>query len=444
MIRSAILLLAVVAILDRAYPVSGEGMPFERNVAPEHFPERLKNNPGQPLDKGFLDVTKPPYNARGDGVTDDTDAIQQALDDGFEFNFVVFLPQRTYLVSHPLVCIQRAVTTEGKIAPLMPRGEAIGSQRKFGHLLVGSALGGKRPTIKVKDGSLGDKELFFFRFQGTEAGYDASRLYIATLRGMNIDMRGNPKAIAITIDGAQHCVIEDVNIVGDFFTGVRDLPGSGGGVVNLTIHGGRVGIEQTQYRPNPTLIGVRLIGQSECGLKVTESRGPVILVGFQITSPQSPSPDYRAVYGKNTRTIWGDHGMGNLCLIDGAIKVTGAASKAIYNYAQDFVVRNVYIKAATMIESGLYQQPGQVVAGDPARWKKISEYDYTSAMDKAYVYPDDRTLWHGDTDVIYQTPAVDENPPDDLVTRHTWSVMPVGRMPASLISSKTMAPHRNT
>tara|TARA_Y100001933_G_scaffold262036_1_gene318174 strand:- start:224 stop:3595 length:3372 start_codon:yes stop_codon:yes gene_type:complete len=53
-----------------------------------------------PSDAGFTDVTLPPYNAAGDGVTDDTAAIQQAIND---HTGVIYLPNGTYKVSDRLV-----------------------------------------------------------------------------------------------------------------------------------------------------------------------------------------------------------------------------------------------------------------------------------------------------------------------------------------------------
>ena len=51
---------------------------------------------------GIIDVTKAPYNAKGDGVTDDTDAIQKALSDNPNRQAVIYLPNGVYLVSRQL------------------------------------------------------------------------------------------------------------------------------------------------------------------------------------------------------------------------------------------------------------------------------------------------------------------------------------------------------
>jgi hypothetical protein len=47
---------------------------------------------------GVINVKDAPYNAKGDGVTDDTAAIQQAIDVGSQ----IFLPKGTYLISDSL------------------------------------------------------------------------------------------------------------------------------------------------------------------------------------------------------------------------------------------------------------------------------------------------------------------------------------------------------
>lgn len=55
-----------------------------------------------PPDAGVIDVTKPPYNAKGDGRADDTASIQQALTDFPAQHAVIYLPNGTYLVSDTL------------------------------------------------------------------------------------------------------------------------------------------------------------------------------------------------------------------------------------------------------------------------------------------------------------------------------------------------------
>jgi hypothetical protein len=58
-----------------------------------------KSNIVFPPSQTIIDVTKPPYSAKGDGQTDDTDAIQKALHDVMGRSNVVYFPTGTYLVS---------------------------------------------------------------------------------------------------------------------------------------------------------------------------------------------------------------------------------------------------------------------------------------------------------------------------------------------------------
>ena len=55
-----------------------------------------------PTSNFVLDVTKPPYGAKGDGKTDDTAAIQKAIRDAMGLHKVVYLPNGTYLISDAL------------------------------------------------------------------------------------------------------------------------------------------------------------------------------------------------------------------------------------------------------------------------------------------------------------------------------------------------------
>lgn len=55
-----------------------------------------------PADAGIIDVTAAPYCAQGDGIADDTKAIQNALNDYPNSRAVIFLPSGTYRITDTL------------------------------------------------------------------------------------------------------------------------------------------------------------------------------------------------------------------------------------------------------------------------------------------------------------------------------------------------------
>ncbi|MCD8481194.1 MAG: glycoside hydrolase family 55 protein [Verrucomicrobia bacterium] len=106
---------------------------------------------------------------------------------------------------------------------------------------------------------------------------------------------GNNGAVALRMQGAEGCTIEDVRIdmTEGGHTGIWGIPGSGGATHGVTIIGGVIGID-TRTRtlggggsqPSPLVTGSTFINQSERAVEAT-ARGSLVMVGchFERTMP---------------------------------------------------------------------------------------------------------------------------------------------------------------
>ncbi|WP_310557574.1 T9SS type A sorting domain-containing protein [Flavobacterium sp.] len=385
---------------------------------PTRLPQATINTMQPNWRKGFLDVTKAPYNAGNGG--DDTVALQNAINDGYKADLVVFFPgDKTYRVSNQLYCLTS-------------------NNRKSTHKLIGSTVGTTKPKIVLTNGSTVADNILVFYDNIFNGSIDPSTHYGSVFRGIDIEMGNNPTVNALSMNGAQYCVIEDVAITGtDFNSGVYNLPGSGGGVNNLSVKGGDYGIYQADFRPNPTVFGLTLENQQKAGINVTSTRGPLIIAGFKITSPTAPTSNYRAIAIKKESNIPASdpsvfgvayRGYANLSLSDGSIEVKGVSGIAIDNYAQDVTIRNTYFKSQTIIKSGYFASSSgaSIVPGTTSMWTKLSNYVYTTSLDQSTVFKNtthlnNRTANYELNGTISTSAAL---PATNFTTLHTWTSLP--------------------
>lgn len=336
-------------------------------------PSRLAQHKDvQPLLAGFVDPTLPPYRAAGDGTTDDAAALQSAIDDAYSARMTVVLPAgRVFLLSTQLRFVQPPNVTG----------------RSFGFAMVGARGANAaiaRPVLKLIDyvntagwvdmphngtepyGGQGNcapsqqdcvpKVFLLYQYLETRSTsrdtIRAETFYLARLRGVDVDLGSNPGVSGVSMSSAQLASIEDVRVTGTkFHAGFNGLPGSGGFSANLEVEGGDYGVVQNQFRPNPSITGLRVVGQGVAGVVVDVSRGPVVISGFSIQGPLHLSSQltkaYRAILLRNPAAAKNNA----LNAEDGVIslRTSSEGGTAIETQGGDVVLKNVFVSGAKTI-----------------------------------------------------------------------------------------------
>ncbi|UJR22831.1 hypothetical protein I4U23_025861 [Adineta vaga] len=114
---------------------------------------------------GYINIRAPPYNATGDGVTDDTNAIQRALNDvGNMGGGIVFAPEGNYLIASQLI-IPAATVLKGVASHVQRHWGNPSAKTVFGTTLLAIADAGNEtglPFVSLAGDSSGIEGLQIF------------------------------------------------------------------------------------------------------------------------------------------------------------------------------------------------------------------------------------------------------------------------------------------
>lgn len=206
-----------------------------------------------PVCDAVVDVSKPPYNARGDGQTDDTEAIQKAIYDVMGERKIVYLPNGTYLISKPILWSKKKSN----------------GQDAWGF----NTLAGQNPVktiIRLKDGVFTDttkpQSMMWC------GGFGSADWFHNYVQDLTFDVgRNNPGAIGLQFYSNNTGAVRNVAIVsqdGKGSTGLdlahRDMNGPLL-VRNVVVKGFEVGIRTGASVNSQTFEQISLSGQSKYG-----------------------------------------------------------------------------------------------------------------------------------------------------------------------------------
>jgi hypothetical protein len=262
-------------------------------------PARDQRYPASPF---VVDVTQPPYSAKGDGMSDDTEALQRAINENVGRHKALYFPKGTYLVSRTLTWPKKW-SGRDNWGKTMLRGE----QRDL-------------TTIRLKDGS-------FTNAAKPEAimwcgGFGSADWFHNYVENLTFDVGAqNPGAIALQFYSNNSGAVRDCRFLADEGSGVvgldlahRDMNGPLL-VRHCEVIGFQTGIASARSVNGQTLEHITLRGQGRVGFR---NEGQAISIRGLTSDNAVPAV---STYG-------------TLCLIDAQLIGRGDAAKvpAIVNF----------------------------------------------------------------------------------------------------------------
>ena len=231
--------------------------------------------PLRPEDAKAIYLTPDGFSVHGDGVTDDSAAMQAAIDRAAEHGEgIVFVPSGRYRVTRTIyVWPAVRVIGYGKTRPVFVLADNTpGYQQGLGYMfLFAGGKPRKEPRIDFATGRPAEPIAGTVPPDASIPDASPGTFYSAM---SNIDFeigKGNPAAVAIRFHAAQHCYLAHMDFwIGSGLAALKDIGNEG---EDLHFHGGQFGI--VTQKPSPgwqyTLIDSSFEGQSEAAIQEHEA-----------------------------------------------------------------------------------------------------------------------------------------------------------------------------
>lgn len=322
------------------------------------------------------------------GTTVVSDLLEKAIEQARVQNKTLYLPPGTYLIDRTITF----KTTSG--------GLNEDCANVFGDLY-------DPPVIRLQDGT-------FTGSPAANAAQPALRLVnldpakgsawsmFSTFRNIRIDLGHNPGAAGIRFPAAQDSHLINVHITGQAFTtGIIGFAGRNQANLDLSVEGGRFGVVLTEA-VGINLTGLRLKGQSEIGMIVSNARGSTV-VGFSYEGP-----------GTAIETKGNTYEQGNLYLEDARISITAPGQTAIRAINRPIVIRQVFVKGAKQLVAA---EPRGLATDSPETWTRIDFFANSPSPINGRPALLSESGSRLENEVKVETSTV-VSPPADLVQRH--------------------------
>ncbi len=206
-----------------------------------------------PKNPWIVDVTAAPYHAKGDGVADDTAALQQALSDTMGQHKIVYLPKGTYLVSKTLTYSKKNSAGADAWGFTWIQGQSRAES-----------------VIRLKDGAFTDPARPQAVIWG--GGFGSADWFHNYVENVTVNTgRGNAGAVGLQFYSNNSGAVRNVTIVSEDGAGVagldlahRDMNGPLL-VRNLTVKGFATGVLAGHVVNSQTFEFLTLLGQTKAG-----------------------------------------------------------------------------------------------------------------------------------------------------------------------------------